>query len=342
MSDTKNILTFKNIYIYISLFIAFLALIYIFEVFKLFVIAFIIAYLTNPIKLYFDKYLNKTFSSFVSIILFVLAFLSTLILILPIIIEQIQNLILVLPTYLSEVQTLIKELNNKFLFSDKIKSIDISLLFKPLSNSFLSSGTDLINSSIEFFNSFFNMILILVISFYMSLEFNKIKSFFYDLAEKSRFEDFQKLIKEIDQVLSNFLRGQGLICMVLSIFYATSLFFVGIKFGILLGIFSGIISFIPYVGAFLGGGLTLILGFFQFGLSTEMLILLFIFLTGQLLESYYLTPKFVGDAINLNPLWIIFALLTGAYLSGFVGVLISLPTAAIFGVLIRHYFIKLF
>jgi len=176
----------------------------------------------------------------------------------------------------------------------------------------------------------------------MSLEFNKIKSFFYDLAEKSRFEDFQKLIKEIDQVLSNFLRGQGLICMVLSIFYATSLFFVGIKFGILLGIFSGIISFIPYVGAFLGGGLTLILGFFQFGLSTEMIILLFIFLTGQLLESYYLTPKFVGDAINLNPLWIIFALLTGAYLSGFVGVLISLPTAAIFGVLIRHYFIKLF
>ena len=100
----------------------------------------------------------------------------------------------------------------------------------------------------------------------------------------------------------------------------------------------------PYttVGAFLGGGLTLVLGFFQFGLSIEMLILLLIFVSGQLLESYYLTPKFVGNAINLNPIWIMFALLTGAHLAGFVGVLISLPIAAIFGVLVRHYIVKLF
>ena len=119
------------------------------------------------------------------------------------------------------------------------------------------------------------------------------------------------------------------------------LFTVGLKFGILLGIFAGIISFIPYVGAFLGGGLTLILGFSQFGFSPQLIFISSVFVFGQLFESYYLTPKLVGEAIKLNPIWIIFALMTGAYLSGFVGILISLPIAAIVGVVARHYFLKL-
>jgi predicted PurR-regulated permease PerM len=176
----------------------------------------------------------------------------------------------------------------------------------------------------------------------MSLEFNKIKLFLYNFANKSHFLDFPILIKEIDQVLAKFIRGQGLVCIILSVFYGVGLFLVGIKFGIILGIFAGVISFIPFVGAFLGGGFTLILGFTQFGVSFELLTLLLIFVFGQLFESYYLTPKLVGDAIKLNPIWIIFALSTGAFLAGFVGVLISLPVAAVLGVLVRYYFIKLF
>ena len=128
----------------------------------------------------------------------------------------------------------------------------------------------------------------------------------------------------------------------LSVIYSVALFLVGLKFGILLGLFAGLISFVPYLGSFLGGGLTLILGFTQFGISPQLIYVLIIFIFGQLLESYFLTPKLVGEAIKLNPIWIIFALMTGAYLSGFVGVLISLPIAAIIGVVVRHYFKKLF
>ena len=342
MSNFSDFFNNKGILFLLAITISIFFSIYIFEVLKLFIIAFIIVYITNPIKIYFEKYINKTFSSFFSIVTFVLVLLSTLILIAPIILEQTQNLILILPSYISEIEKFIREINTKYLFNDKLKSLDISFLFKPLSNTLLRSGNELINNSIQFFNSFFNIILILVISFYMSLEFEKIKSFLNDLADKSRFKDFKKLTTEIDQVLSKFIRGQGLICLFLATFYSISLLLVGIKFGVLLGIFSGLISFIPYVGAFLGGGLTLVLGFFQFGMSIEILILLFIFLSGQLLESYYLTPKFVGNAINLNPIWVMFALLTGAHLAGFVGVLISLPVAAIFGVLARHYIVKLF
>ena len=332
----------KRIYPYAFILLLLLIVIYLFEVLIPFAVAFIIAYLVNPLKIFFDKYLNTTFSSFLSVVFFILSFFSVLILILPIIFYQLQNLIIIAPEYLNEAEKFIKEINNKYLLSEKIKAIDYTSFFKPLSNNLLNSGNHLINNGIEFFSSVFNIILIFIISFYMSLEFNKIKLFLYDFANKSHFRDFPILIKEIDQVLAKFIRGQGLVCLILSIFYGTGLFLVGIKFGIILGIFAGVISFIPFVGAFLGGGFTLILGFTQFGVSFELLTLLLIFVFGQLFESYYLTPKLVGDAIKLNPIWIIFALSTGAFLAGFVGVLISLPVAAVLGVLVRYYFIKLF
>ena len=332
---------FKKNYLYIFIILLLFITIYLFEVLTPFAIAFIIAYLINPLKIIFDKYMNKTFSSFLSVIIFVLGFLSVLILILPIILYQIQNFITILPEYVSYAKDLIIEINDKYSFSEKIKNIDYSSFFKPLSSNIFTSGNNLITNGIEVFNGVFNIVLIFIITFYMSLQFNKIKLFLYDFADKSHFEDFPILIKEIDKVLSKFIRGQGLVCLTLSIFYGIALFLVGMKFGILLGIFAGIISFVPFVGAFLGGGLTIILGFSQFGLSFELTILLLIFVFGQLLESYYLTPKLVGDAIKLSPIWIIFALSTGAFLSGFVGVLISLPVAAVLGVIVRYYFIKL-
>ena len=342
MSEFSKILNTKKINIYLIIFIVLMISIFLFEVIIPFALAFIIAYIVNPLKNYIDNYLNETFSSLLSIIFFILCLLSVLILVSPIIIQQIQNLISILPGYLSEIEVLIKEINNKYFFSEKIKNLDYINFFKPFTESIISSSNELINNGIQFFNSFFNVILIFILSFYMSLEFKKIKQFLYKFARKSNFKDFPNLIFEIDIVLSKFIRGQGMICLILSIFYALMLFFVGIKFGVLLGLFSGIISFVPYVGAFLGGGLTLILGFAQFGISFELLFLLLIFMSGQLFESYYLTPKLVGNAIKLNPIWIIFALLSGAHFAGFIGVLISLPVAAVLGVLIRFYFLKIF
>ena len=329
-----------NLFLFILLIIFFI--LYLFEVVIPFFIAFIIAYLTNPVKVYFDKYFNKTFSSFLSILVFVICIISILILILPIIIYQIQNLFLLLPGYLTEIENFLKDFNTKYLFTEKIKTVDYSTLFKPFSQGLINTSDEIISNSIQFINSFFNMIVIIVISFYLSLEFNKIKVFIYGIADKSNFTDFPILIKDIDEVLSKFIRGQGLVCLTLSMIYSLGLFIIGLKFGILLGIFAGIISFIPYLGSVIGGGLTVILGLLQFGISPQLFLIFSIFIFGQLLESYFLTPKLVGDAIKLNPIWIIFSLMTGAYLSGFVGVLISLPVAAVVGVVVRYYFIKVF
>ena len=342
MSTKTKIFIDKNLNIILFSIVIFLITLYLFEVIIPFLIAFIVAYLTNPLKIYLDKYLNETFSSLISIIAFILCFLSILVLILPILIYQIQNLVLSLPGYFEEIEIFLKDINAKYLFTEKIKTVDYNTLIKPVTDGLINHGNSIIGNSIQFINSFFNMILIVVISFYLSIEFNKIKKFIYDLADKSNFTEFHLLIREIDVVLSKFIRGQGLVCIVLSVIYSLGLFLVGLKFGILLGIISGIISFVPYLGSFIGGGLTLILSFSQFGISPQLIFVLIIFIFGQLFESYYLTPKLVGEAIKLNPIWIIFALMTGAYLSGFVGILISLPIAAVIGVVVRHYFIKLF
>ena len=340
MSDELQNGKIKNLNIYILLCLIFIISLYLFEVIIPFAVAFIIAYLVNPLKVLLDKYLNETVSSLLAVILFIICLLSLLILISPIIIKQTQNLFSILPSYMNKIEILIEQYSNQYSINEKINNFNFIEFLKPFTKNLISSSSILVDNSIQFFNSFFDVILVFILSFYMSLEFKYIKIFFNNFQNQSNLKDLTVLIKQIDIVLSKFIRGQGMVCLILSIFYSFSLFFLGIEFGILLGLFAGMISFIPYIGMLLGGSLTLILGFFQFGFSSELLYLSLVFLFGQVLESYYLTPKFVGDAIGLNPIWVLFSLLTGAHLAGFVGVLISLPTAAILGVIMRFYIFK--
>ena len=340
MSDELQNGKIKNLNIYILLCLIFIISLYLFEVIIPFAVAFIISYLVNPLKVLLDKYLNETVSSLFAVILFIICLLSLLILISPIIIKQTQNLLSILPSYMSKIEILIEQYSNQYSINKKINNLNFIEFLKPFTKNLNSSSTILVDNSIQFFNSFFDIILVFILSFYMSLEFKYIKIFFNNFQNQSNLKDLTVLIKQIDIVLSKFIRGQGMVCLILSIFYSFSLFFLGIEFGILLGLFAGMISFIPYIGVLLGGGLTLILGFFQFGFSFELLYVSLIFLFGQVLESYYLTPKFVGDAIGLNPIWVLFSLLTGAHLAGFVGVIISLPVAAILGVIMRFYLFK--
>jgi predicted PurR-regulated permease PerM len=342
MSDLLKIKKSKMFNIYITLFLLLVLMLYLFEVIVPFALAFIVAYIVSPLKNWLDNYLNKTLASLLSILCFIICISFVLVLISPVIIKQLQNFISMIPLYSSKIEILLNQFNSNYLLKEKLESGYYINFLKPFSKNLISAGNEIINNGILFFNSLLNIVLVLVISFYMTLELPKVKSFLFLVAKKSNFYDFPKLMEEIDVVLSRFIRGQGLVCLILSVFYSITLYLIDINFGILLGLFAGLISFIPYVGAFLGGGLALILGFSQFGFSNELLFLLVIFISGQLIESYYLTPKFVGNAIKLNAMWIIFSLLTGAHLAGFIGILISLPVAAIVGVLVRHYFNKIF
>ena len=139
-------------------------------------------------------------------------------------------------------------------------------------------------------------------------------------------------VREIDRRLAGFARGQALVCAILAIYYAVALSLVGLDFGVLIGLFIGVISFIPFVGVFFGGLLSIGLAAAQFGTWADVGIVAAVFVAGQVVEGNFLTPKLVGDRIGLHPLWVVFALLAGGALFGFVGVLLAVPVAAAIGV----------
>ncbi|MEM8633329.1 MAG: AI-2E family transporter, partial [Pseudomonadota bacterium] len=135
---------------------------------------------------------------------------------------------------------------------------------------------------------------------------------------------------------AGFVRGQGTVCLILGIYYAVALMLVGLNFGLIVGFIAGALTFIPYVGALVGGALAIGLALFQFwGDWLWIVVIWAIFQSGQLVEGNVLTPKLVGSSVGLHPVWLIFALSAFGALFGFVGLLVAVPVAAMIGVLIR-------
>ena len=139
----------------------------------------------------------------------------------------------------------------------------------------------------------------------------------------------------IDQMISGFVRGQATVCLVLGLFYAVGLISIGLQFGLVIGLMTGLFSFIPFIGAFTGSLVAIVVAFAQFGDLAGAAKVVGILVVGQILEGYVLTPKLVGDRVGLHPVWVMFALLAGGALFGFVGILLAVPGAAAIGVLVR-------
>ena len=146
----------------------------------------------------------------------------------------------------------------------------------------------------------------------------------------------EEIVADINTTLAGFIRGQASVCLILAIYYATGLSLVGLNMGLLVGMLTGILIFIPYIGYGIGLCLSVLLGLLQGLTGTQWLCLGGIFLVGQILEGYFLTPYLVGKKVGLHPVWVIFALLAGGMVAGPLGVLLAVPVSAVLGVLIRH------
>ena len=144
------------------------------------------------------------------------------------------------------------------------------------------------------------------------------------------------IARQMDGAIAGFVRGQSLVCLILGSFYAISLTMTGLNFGFVIGFVSGIITFIPYVGSLTGlvlaGGVAIVQFFPDYSMIA---IVIGIFVFGQFVEGYILSPKLVGDSVGLHPVWLMFALLAFGYLLGFLGLLLAVPLAAAVGVLVR-------
>ncbi len=143
--------------------------------------------------------------------------------------------------------------------------------------------------------------------------------------------------REVDRILSAWLRGQALCCLVLALFYAVALSAVGLDLGLIVGISAGLLSFIPYVGSITGGVASIGLAFAQFPTWTGVATVAGVFVVGQILEGYVIYPRFLGDRVELHAVWVIFALFAGGAAFGFLGVLLAVPVTAAIGVLLRFW-----
>jgi predicted PurR-regulated permease PerM len=143
--------------------------------------------------------------------------------------------------------------------------------------------------------------------------------------------------EEVDRILSAWVRGQAVCCVVLALFYAVGLSLVGLDLGLIVGVAAGMLSFIPYVGTITGAITAIGLAFAQFPTWSGVAMVAGVFVLGNLLEGYVIYPRFLGDRVELHAVWVIFALFAGGAAFGFVGVLLAVPTAAVIGVLCRFW-----
>ena len=193
----------------------------------------------------------------------------------------------------------------------------------------------LVSSGIAIANALSLMLITPVVAFYLLRDWDRIVARVDTLLPHAQRDTIREQVSEIDRTLAGYVRGQGSVCIVLAIFYGAALSLAGLDFGIVIGMIAGMISFVPFVGAIVGGLLSVGLAAVQFDSAGPILVIAGIFVVGQVLEGNFLTPKLVGDAVDLHPVWLIFGLLAGGVVFGMVGVLLALPVTAVVGVLFR-------
>lgn len=182
-----------------------------------------------------------------------------------------------------------------------------------------------------------SLLLIPLITFYLMRDWTEMVGRLRMLIPRPLEPTVVQLVRESDQVLGSFLRGQMSVVLALATMYALGLSLAGLKFGMLIGIVAGIVSFVPYLGPVIGIGGGLISAIVSGGdIWWNAAMVLAVFMIGQVIESFFLTPKLVGESIGLHPVAVIFAVLAGGQLFGFFGVLLALPVAAVLLVLLRH------
>jgi predicted PurR-regulated permease PerM len=174
---------------------------------------------------------------------------------------------------------------------------------------------------------------------YLLYDWNKMIATIDNWVPPDQRETVRSLAREIDDTIGGFVRGQSTLCLILAVFYALTLWLIGLKHGVLIGVAAGLVGFIPYFGSLSGLVISTAVAIAQFWPDWTLISLVpLIFIMGQSLSDYVLAPFLVGRRVHLNPVWVMFALFAFSYLFGFVGLLIAVPLASAIGVLMRFAF----
>lgn len=307
-----------------------------------FVLGMAIAYLLDPLNRRLTKRgMSRLLASFIILATFALAFVILLLLVTPPLIKQLSAFIDNAPAYAQRLQNLLSDPNYpwlKHIVGDNLGSTDKSVgdVISQAMGYFTGFLASLWSKGQALISIFSLMIITPVVAFYLGCDWDRIVSSVDRLIPLQQRDTVRKLAHEIDASISAYVHGQSGVCLILGSYYAVALTLTGLSFGFLIGVVSGLISFIPYVGSLTGLVISLCVAVAQFFPDWgRIVIVAAVVLFGQFLEGNVLSPKLVGHSVGLHPVWLMFALFAFSYLFGFVGLLLAVPLAAAAAVLIR-------
>lgn len=299
-----------------------------------------IAYFLDPAVDWLEtRRIRRSFGAAFAMAMALVAAAIALLLLLPILIEQATSLV-------DQVPGLIERLRVRFVeiarsgAAGVVGGAVLTDLLESLREPGLQAGAQALKGALAGgiaaadFLSF--AVITPVVAFYMLVDWDRIVAHIGRLIPRDQVETVRRLARDVDEVLGAFARGQVLVCLGLATFYSLALLSAGLDHAVAIGVLSGLVSFVPYVGTAVGFVLSVGVALFQFWPEAlPIMLVAAVFVAGQLLESYVLTPRLVGRQVGLHPVWLLFALLAGGNLFGFSGLLVAVPAAAAIGVLVR-------
>lgn len=307
-----------------------------------FLSAAVLAYIADPLADKLEKKMSRTLA--VSVVFFGLSLFAILLLLilLPLLERQFVVLAEKLPLYIDRAQLYILPLL-KEQFGLDVGSFDLNTFKQSLSNYWKTAGgiaanilSSISHSGLVFAGWIANFLLMLVVTFYLLRDWDYLMAKIHALLPRKNEKIIVILAKESDEILGAFFRGQMLVMLALSAVYTIGLMLVGLDMALLIGVLAGLVSFVPYLGFIVGIVMAGIAVLIQFQEIMPLFYVAIVFMTGQMLEGMLLTPWLVGEKIGLHPVAVIFSVLAGGQLFGFVGVLLALPVTAVIAVLLRH------
>ncbi len=302
-----------------------------------FVLGAAIAYMIDPVADRLETLgLSRAAATAVIIVGSVLIFLLVLLIVLPTLIGQMIDLAQIIPEVFRDLRTFAQTHFPSVFTEGSRAQQSIASIAGTLQGKGIELIEGLAGSAATLLNLLVLLVIVPVVAVYLLLDWDRMIERIDSLLPRDHAPVIRRLMQQVDAVLASFIRGMGTVCLILGSYYAISLMLVGLNFGLAVGFIAGLVTFIPYLGALIGGALAIGLALFQFwGDWWSVGIVGAIFALGQVMEGNYLTPKLVGKSVGLHPVWLLLALSVFGALFGFVGMLVAVPVAAALGVVTR-------
>jgi predicted PurR-regulated permease PerM len=307
-----------------------------------FVVGALLAYLLVPAVDRLERFgVNRSFAALAVILPLIVGLVAVILVMFPVIVGEIRFFAEEFPHYVTRLQSLVIEASGPWIHTvmgDNLhieqSSVDV---VKTMGSNWVDSFVTSLWSSGRALISVLSLLVVTpIIAIYLAIDWQRMIATVDGWIAPEYRDDVRMLGREIQDTVAGFVRGQIVICLVLAVVYAAALKMMGLNHAVLIGIGAGLISFVPYLGAATGILVSVCVALDQFLPSWgPVAVVAGIFIVGEMLADYVLSPRLIGRRVNLNPVWMMFALFAFGWLFGFIGVLLAIPVAASLGVILR-------